>query len=87
MGTKFDAYLKRKNEILGEIANGWLATFEYNNSRPLGTPSLSNFGPCCSTTVIALLLLPRPTLVSIGQEALFRAWSAPTRFCPRGSPF
>lgn len=42
VGTKFDAYLKKKNEILGEIANGWLATLEYNNLRPLGSPSLSN---------------------------------------------
>lgn len=43
VATNFDAYLDERNRILGEIANGWLATVEYNNTRPIGSPSLSHF--------------------------------------------
>lgn len=43
VGTDFDAFLEERNDILDEIANGWIATFDYNNTRPVGTPSLSNF--------------------------------------------
>lgn len=43
VGTNFDAFLAERNAILDEIANGWIATFDYNNERPAGMPSLSNF--------------------------------------------
>lgn len=43
IGTDFDAVIDKRNEILGEISNGWITTFDYNNTRPVGTPSLSNF--------------------------------------------
>lgn len=43
VATNFDAYLDQRNNILGEIANGWTATLEYNNTRPVGLPSLSHF--------------------------------------------
>ena len=43
VGTNFDAFLAERNDILDEIANGWIATFDYNNERPAGMPSLSNF--------------------------------------------
>ena len=39
---KYNAYLKRRNDILGQIANGWLVTAEYTNDRPVGLPSISN---------------------------------------------
>lgn len=42
VGTDFDAFIEERNDILDEIANGWIATFDYNNTRPVGTPSLSN---------------------------------------------
>ncbi len=42
-GKNYDAYLKRRNEILAEIHNGWLVTAEYTNNRPAGMPSISNF--------------------------------------------
>lgn len=43
VGTDFEAYLTERNNILDEISNGWIATFDYTNTRPVGTPSLSNF--------------------------------------------
>lgn len=43
VGTDFDAFIEKRNDILDEISNGWIATFDYNNTRPVGTPSLSNF--------------------------------------------
>ena len=43
VGTDMDAFLEERNKILDEISNGWIATFDYNNTRPVGTPSLSNF--------------------------------------------
>jgi hypothetical protein len=43
VGTDIDAFLDERNNILDEISNGWIATFDYNNTRPVGTPSLSNF--------------------------------------------
>ncbi len=43
VGTDFEAFLEKRNDILDEISNGWIATFDYNNTRPVGTPSLSNF--------------------------------------------
>ena len=43
VGTDFNAVIEKRNEILDEISNGWIATFDYNNLRPVGTPSLSNF--------------------------------------------
>jgi hypothetical protein len=43
VGTNFDAFLAKRNDILDEISNGWIATFDYNNERPAGMPSLSNF--------------------------------------------
>lgn len=43
VGTDFEAFLEERNDILDEISNGWIATFDYNNTRPAGTPSLSNF--------------------------------------------
>ena len=43
VGTDFNAVIEKRNEILGEISNGWIATFDYNNLRPVGTSSLSNF--------------------------------------------
>ena len=43
VGTDFDAFIKERNDILNEIANKWIATFDYNNTRPVGTPSFSNF--------------------------------------------
>jgi hypothetical protein len=43
VGTDFDAFIDKRNKILGEINNGWIATFDYTNTRPVGTPSLSNF--------------------------------------------
>jgi hypothetical protein len=39
----FKALIKQRNAILDEISNGWIATFDYNNERPAGLPSLSNF--------------------------------------------
>lgn len=43
VGTDFEAVIDKRNEILDEISNGLIATFDYTNTRPLGTPSLSNF--------------------------------------------
>lgn len=43
VGTNFEAFLKERNDILDEISNGWIATLDYTNTRPVGTPSLSNF--------------------------------------------
>ncbi|MGH9873737.1 MAG: hypothetical protein ACRD9S_14910 [Pyrinomonadaceae bacterium] len=43
VGTDVEAFLDQRNNILDEISNGWIATFDYNNTRPVGTPSLSNF--------------------------------------------
>jgi hypothetical protein len=43
VGTDIEAFLDERNNILDEISNGWIATFDYNNTRPVGTPSLSNF--------------------------------------------
>ncbi|MDQ2938195.1 MAG: hypothetical protein M3R67_11915 [Acidobacteriota bacterium] len=43
VGTDFDAFIEERNDILDEIANGWIATLDYNNLRPVGTASLSNF--------------------------------------------
>lgn len=43
VGTDFEAFIEERNNILDEISNGWIATFDYNNTRPVGTPSLSNF--------------------------------------------
>jgi hypothetical protein len=43
VGTDVEAFLDERNNILDEISNGWIATFDYNNTRPVGTPSLSNF--------------------------------------------
>jgi len=43
IATDFTAFLDKKNDILSEIQNGWVATFDYNNERPVTGPSLSNF--------------------------------------------
>jgi hypothetical protein len=43
VGTDFEAFIEERNNILDEISNGWIATFDYTNTRPVGTPSLSNF--------------------------------------------
>ncbi len=43
VGTDFDDFIEERNNILDEISNGWVATFDYNNERPAGLPSLSNF--------------------------------------------
>jgi hypothetical protein len=43
VATDFTAFLDKKNDILREIQNGWIATLDYNNERPAGLPSLSNF--------------------------------------------
>lgn len=43
VGTDFEALIEERNDILDEISNGWVATFDYNNERPAGSPSLSNF--------------------------------------------
>lgn len=43
VGTDFGALVEARNDVLDEISNGWIATLDYNNTRPVGTPSLSNF--------------------------------------------
>ena len=43
VATDLDAFITERNNILDEISNGWIATFDYNNERPVTGPSLSNF--------------------------------------------
>ena len=43
VATDLEDFTKERNDILDEISNGWIATFDYNNERPVGSPSLSNF--------------------------------------------
>ena len=43
VATDLEDFTRERNDILDEISNGWIATFDYNNDRPVGSPSLSNF--------------------------------------------
>ena len=43
VASDYDELIKERNNILDEISNGWIATFDYHNERPLGLPTLSNF--------------------------------------------
>jgi hypothetical protein len=43
VASDLEDFVEERNNILDEISNGWIATFDYNNERPVTGPSLSNF--------------------------------------------
>jgi hypothetical protein len=69
---QFQAYTKKKNELLDRIAKGRILTFEYTNNRSVSAPDTSNF-----TFIASTGMARRVSLTANGTLTMFNKLPLP----------